>query len=286
MEISVFEQIASSLTVKSICSPLGPNIPDRLFIGDLESEFDPSSYPMWDPYNDPSRVTNDAGEVIGVLCFGDYCDADNSTPVTECMEVIEPHEFLTASTSIFDAVEIFGNKSNNHFYVTEINDVVGVLNFRDLFRPIGRLAFLALTLEIEDEALRICQHPPLRDKCWNSLSEGRRNKALELFGMRHAREPRDNDVSRLIECTNLVDKARMIWQQRLLDNATRSDVLGLFNKMKIVRDKCAHPGGDAQILPRAELAGFVGSANSVRKSLRHAMMRHGVDPRNREQFSL
>lgn len=286
METSVFEQVASSLTVKSICSPLGPDLPGWLTIGDLESEIDPSAHPLWDPYNDPSRVTDDTGDVIGILWFDNYYEADDSLPVTELMDAIEPNEFLTASTSIFDAVEIFGKKSNTYFYVTETNDVIGVVNFRDLFRPIGRLAFLALTLEIEDEALTICQHPPLREKCWKSLSENRQKKASELFRVRYEREPNDKDFSRLIECTHLVDKATMIWKQRLLDNAARSDVLGFFKKLKIVRDRCAHPGGDAQVLPRAELAGFIESARSVRKSLRKSMRQHGVDPRKREQISL
>ena len=220
-------------------------------------------------FNDPSRVTDDQGDVIGILWFNDYYDADDSALVTEVMRNVEPHEFLNASTSIFDAVEVFGRKRNDYFYVTEINEVIGVLNFRDLFRPVGRLAFLALTLEIEDEALTLCQHPPIREKRWEVDLREPPEQGHRAIRLRYEREPNsERDVSRLIECTHLADKATMIWKQRLLDNTARSEVLGLFKKLRMVRDRCAHPGGDARLLPREELADFIASANSVRKNLR------------------
>jgi hypothetical protein len=36
MDISIFEQITSALTVKLLCSPLGPDIPAEYTFADLE----------------------------------------------------------------------------------------------------------------------------------------------------------------------------------------------------------------------------------------------------------
>jgi len=106
-------------------------------------------------------------------------------------------------------------KGNDHFYVFHINDVVGVLRYRDLFKPLGRLAFLALALEIEDQALRLCQSASLAERCWLSLSENRKRMANELYGQRHGHEQKQGKnppFREFVACTHLVDKAHMIWK--------------------------------------------------------------------------
>lgn len=105
------------------------------------------------------------------------------------MQRLEPNELLSSTTTILDAVEIFGSRPNKYFYVIHINTVVGIIFYRDLFKPLGRLAFLALALEIEDQALRLCQTAAINNKCWLSISDNRRRKAIELFKSRYKREP-------------------------------------------------------------------------------------------------
>jgi hypothetical protein len=85
-----------------------------------------------------------------------------------------------------------------------------------------------------------------------------------------------SDIGLLIECTNLVDKATMIWKQKLITPATQAEVLGFFNDLKEIRDKCAHPGGEEELVPKERLAHFVDSAKRVRSSLRESMQTHGV----------
>jgi hypothetical protein len=81
----------------------------------------------------------------------------------------------------------------------------------------------------------------------------------------------------LIECTNIVDKATMIWKRRLISGATRAEVLGLFNDLKEVRDQCAHPGGGQRdLIPKTHLAHFVNSAKRMRDSLRLAIEKTGA----------
>jgi hypothetical protein len=284
MEISIFEQITSALTVKSICSPLGPDIPAGSTADDLDTLECPADL---DPLNHPSRVVTPDGSVTGIVWFGDYARLeDESEPVIESvMQPMEPDELLSSSTTILDAVEIFGRKPNRYFYVIHINGIIGVLFYRDLFKPLGRLAFLALALEIEDQALKLCQSEPLNEKCWLSISETRRHKALEIFKRRYGRDPKlpgdgkapeedliflpraPSDLSLLIACTQLVDKATMIWKQKLVTPGTRTEILGLVNDLKEVRDQCAHPGGQEELVPKERLAHFVNTAKRMRGGL-------------------
>lgn len=126
------------------------------------------------------------------MWFDDYAqfEDESETTIEGVMQPLEPNELLSSSTTILDAVEIFGSKPNRYFYVIHINEIVGVLFYRDLFKPLGRLAFLALALEIEDQALSLCQSVPINEKCWLSISENRRYKATDLFKRRYGREPK------------------------------------------------------------------------------------------------
>ena len=157
MDTSVFEQIASSLTVNSICGSLGPDIAAGTAIDDLFSD------PDFERWGGPCRVIGSDGNVVGMLSFNDVmaCNAtgsdetssdETSDPVfivDQIVENIEPHRFLSRDTTILDAVELFSASSETHYYVIHTNKIVGTLCFSDLFKPLGRLTFLALALEID-----------------------------------------------------------------------------------------------------------------------------------------
>lgn len=288
MDISAFEQIMSSLTVKSICGPLGPDVPAGTSLHELEELLDPRDDPNLDPFNNPSRVVDSDGRVIGVLWFhawGLEEDWEESPPdheeehpeiVDDVMDRPEPHEFLSAETTILEIVELFSGKETSIFYVIDTSQIVGVLRYADLFRPLGRLAFLALALEIEDLALSLCQFPPVREQCWSSISDGRKRKARSLFKLRYGRKAKPREIDRLIECTQLTDKASMIWKQQLIAADTRADVLRFFSALRKVRDACAHPGTDGALLAKEDLARFVASAEQMRSSLLDSMQTKGV----------
>jgi hypothetical protein len=175
-----------------------------------------------------------------------------------------------------------------------------------LFKPIGRIAFLSLALEIEDLALRLCQSPKFRNSCWLSISDNRKQLSLGFFQQRYHRKPRMSeamraaisntqirdltegrsvnttteffsdrggqaDVLRLIACTQLKDKATMIWKKQLITGSSKTDVLGFFDELRNVRDSCAHPGHDDPIVAQDRLADFVSSAMRMRKSLQEAI---------------
>jgi len=283
---SIFEEIASLLTVKTIISPLSPDVQADSTIAEVEDFLDPRTRqddPYYDPFNNPSRVIEAKGNVVGILWFTNWYSEDAAVTVDEVMDRIEPSEFLSSTTTILDAVEIFSIKNYELFYVIHSNEIIGVLRYRDLFKPTGRLVFLALALEIEDLALRLCESNQFSERCWSAIADNRKQKAIELFKQRYQREPNDkkqifeaSDNIKLLRCTNLVDKANMIWKLKLIPSATRSEILGFFHDLKVIRDKCAHPGDKDVLVPKESLAKFVAAAKAMRRSLHESMNTHGV----------
>jgi hypothetical protein len=285
MSTSTFEQVSSSLTVMSICGPLGPDIPAGTPLFEVERLLDPGEDPNLDPWHDPSRVIDSNGHLVGILWFDAWANADDEIDVDDVMYRPDPWQFLSSSTTILDAVQLFATTSTDVFYVIHANQVVGYLSYRSIFHPVGRLAFLALALEIEEQALRLCQHPPFRAEAWQAISDTRRCKAIELFKGRYEREPKQSaDLDKLIDCTQLADKATMIWKAKLISRASsRSELLRFFEDLRRVRDFCAHPqrssSGD-DLIPNQRLSKFINGAKSMRDTLNEALLNHGVSRRH------
>jgi hypothetical protein len=310
MSSSIFEQVTSSITVKSICSPMGPDIPSMTPLDDVKMTplDDLNGISLNDLYNNPARIIDSEGNLIGVAWFEDYYDEapwDENGPyfIDDVKRELEPNCLLSSSTTIFDAVVLFTENDRRYFYVIDVNKIVGVLFYEDLFRPIGRIAFLSLALEIEDLALRLCKSSRFRESCWSSISENRKHLSLGFFQQRYSRKPQlskevreaipsleirdlteeikegtkwwagpgQSDINRLIACTQLKDKATMIWKNKLITGRSKTDLLGFFDELKDVRDTCAHPGHDDSILSQDRLAEFVSSAMRMRKSLQEAI---------------
>jgi hypothetical protein len=83
MSTSVFEQVTSSLTVMAICGPLGPDIRAGTPLFELESLLDPGEDPNLDPWNDPSRVIDSGGNIVGILWYENWDQIDGLVPETE-----------------------------------------------------------------------------------------------------------------------------------------------------------------------------------------------------------
>ena len=299
MDQKMFEQIASSITVKSICTPLNPDIRAGDKVDDLafEERLSLDSDP-----NNPWPVRDNDGEVVGMLWpdsaytflsddpsdpsnNGEVVEMPSPVLVREAMEIVHVHECVSSATTILDVIQLFATKTNSkYFYVLQVNEVVGVVRYGDHLHPLGRLALLTLALEIEDLALWLC----LSDcpDCWMSLPEHRQEKARDLFKLRYKdlfklrykkeATSGDYDTRRLLECTQLVDKAKMIWNRRLLPTETRASVLGFFETLRKVRDRCAHPGGNDSVLPKEELTKFVHDARAMREGLLAEIQSRGI----------
>ena len=291
MSTSIFEQVTSSLTVMSICGSVGPEISAGTLLSDLENFVASDEYQNFDPFIDPCPVANANGDLVGILDFGDYAELDplDDPFVDDVMHLLAPWQFLSSSTTVLDVVELFPRTTNQPFYIIHGNQIVGYLLYRHLFHPAGRLAFLALALEIEEQALRLCQHPQFREGAWKALSENRRGKAIEIFRRRYGCEPHPRkEIDKLIDCTQLVDKATIIWKMKLTSPASsRSELLGFFENLRKIRDLCAHPqrsSSDDDLIPKQRLSEVVSNAKSMRDRLSDALISHKVAKYHQRPF--
>jgi hypothetical protein len=193
----------------------------------------------------------------------------------------EPWQFLSSATTIVEVVALLTKESSEPFYMIHGNELVGYLWYRHLFHPVGRLAFLALALEIEELALRLCQHPPFREDAWLSISDSRRRKAIEVYRHRYGCEPEPpKRIDRLIDCTQLADKATMIWKTKLISQpSSRSELLGFFQRLEEIRNYCAHPQRSDSFrdpIPKQKLSRFINDTKSMRNVLNEALIKHRV----------
>jgi hypothetical protein len=74
MNDSIFEQVTSALTIKSICRPMGPDIPAGTSFEDMFLMDDQGL----DPINNPSRVIDSDDNTIGIVWWEDYATAGNA----------------------------------------------------------------------------------------------------------------------------------------------------------------------------------------------------------------
>lgn len=282
MEATDFERIASALTIESICSALGPDVP-------ADTDMDTAIGIMTEyGFEDPSPIIGQDG-TVGIVWFEDI-DTE-VTSLGEAMERLSPNQFLPATTTILDAIELFTAGNRNYYFVLHKDDITGVLYFSDIFKPLGRLAFLALALQIEQLALRLCQISGVCERCWKSLPPRRQRKAREQYQRRFGCPagrisgknitPKVRRVIRsIVGCTYLVDKANMIWKCKLIPSATRSSVLGFFSTLEEIRNLCAHPSAESDLveaLPRERMGEFVRNARKMQGDLKKSFSYHLIE---------
>ena len=146
-----------------------------------------------------------------------------------------------------------------------------MVRFLDLYKPLGRLAFLALALETERLALKLCQFPSLCERCWCSLGSKKRKTAIEVYRRRNKRDPEREDgkykpLRELIGFTKFDDKANMISRCRLIPATDLTKIKRHFHTLQNVRNLCAHPSGEFDLeesLPREQLQDHVQSIKDI-----------------------
>lgn len=159
------------------------------------------------------------------------------------------------------------------------------LYYEDLFKPLDRLLLLSIALEVEEIAMTLCQSPAISKECWMSLSESRRDKAIEKFKELYGRAPEldytsekpfegDTDkrgnIGKLIAGTQLADRGTMIRKKKLIVQSDLFKVKAIFEKLEKVRNRCAHCSNQlelAKLLPIDRLKDFINSAGLIRRSL-------------------
>lgn len=284
MHSSVFQQIASTLTVMTICRPVGPEINSDEIIDDLETYFTTERTADFDTLNNPFPVADINGKTIGVLYFDDIAldeeeNDDIGHFVSDKMEKLDVGNIISSSTTILDFVKLVSEDESKVFFVLDIHRIVGYVHYDDIFRPMGRLALFGLALEIEDQALKLCTHHEFRERAWQSLPKRRQQNAAQQFIHKYQEEPKEDDYVRLIECTHFTDKANMLWKARLAPATSMGELLGLFNELKQLRNFCAHPSLNGSALGGIKISLLVKKALEIRSTMERHLIENKVGVR-------
>lgn len=282
-EVSVFHEMASLVKVRHLKSPLGPELSAEELCEEATNQLAHLACCL--EYDETSRVSVvvDEGNPVGWCSWHhlvDYEERDRFKPgsvVRDIMALIRPAQILAADTALLDAIELFGERSEDFFFILDGGEFTGTLHFEDLSRLPALLCLFALTAELETAALDLCTR--FAECCWKALSPGRQEKARAVFKNRGMTPPINTESflkalgdpsspveygeplpKELLRCTMFCDKAQMIAKCRLLKGWSRERLESLLAKVERVRNACAHSAGGEEatsIITRGELPAFI-----------------------------
>jgi hypothetical protein len=173
--------------------------------------------------------------------------AEPSEPIGELVRPIDTRLILAADTAILRAIQLFAERASDYFFVLEGADIVGLLWDHSFRKPQAKVCLFALVNDLEIAAISLCSRKARI--CIDSLSDGRREKALEVFNNRYAPRQRGEKHSiyrtskdeLLIGCTNYIDKSTMIAKNKLLRDWEPKRIERFFFAAEEQRNDCAHP---------------------------------------------
>lgn len=238
MRSSVFDQMASLVTVRCLQTQLGPELRADQTTAEAWSLLMEDTPEGYDPTSSISLVV-EKGEPIGWLAL-DMLDSDAT--VGACADPIQPGSVLSADTTGLEAAQLFGTPTSHFYFVLDHTRITGTLHYEDLFRLPFSLCMFALVLQLEDSALRLVEVSPTES--WGALPAGRRQKAETVYEARHghAPDPTRLPFAELLECTTFCDKGTIIRKQSLLPDVDRKTLKAIFGRAERVRNACAHTG--------------------------------------------
>lgn len=261
-----FDTVAFALKVRAICNPLEHSIYLNMHVDEAVDEIDFVDQEI------PIKVLNYDKSLVGFLWMDELRDGQYDT-INQAMEPLEPSDMLSADTSLYRATELFSKSHKSHYYVLNENEVLGILRFSDLSKPTGRLAFIALALETEALALKLCQHPNTRGNCWAQLPKKRQKKLIDFCKTAHNHitdevkysNPTPSQLKTLIDATSIRDKATMISKCQLVESEHREDILNWFEHLKEIRDACVHVREEVKLSTLLDQKRVINFVNAVKK---------------------
>jgi hypothetical protein len=225
-------------------------------------------------------LVRDGPEVAG---WTNYCSVRDAQKmgeelVTSAMTQLRPDQMISATTTTWRLIQLFAEGRQDFFFVLDGAEIVGTLEYRDLFKPLFRIALFALVSQLEQESLKLCiKHS---EQCWSNLSNKKREQASRMYRRAHnkawrrdpergweleesfggkAGDAESNEVRDflrsqeervadspwvLIEYTVLEDKSEMLMGARLVPNWAES----VFANAQKIRNRCCHPDAGDDVL--------------------------------------
>jgi len=264
--------MAGSIQAKHIQRPLGPAVQPHDSVGDAADSLSVASCEGgYDPMERMSLVL--AGDLrVGWIGF-DSLDA-TLKDVASAADPITPDGMVSADTQALELVKLFSKKSPHFYFVLQESQITGTIHYEDLLGSAFKLCLFALTLELETVALDLALQKPLDS--WSVLSEGRREKATEVYRDRYKRQPDPERLpfDHLLGCTTFIDKGTILKKRRLTTYGP-DEIDSAFSEAARVRNSCAHTDPDKDfgrlLLDRASLLGFINKTEGMIDSMRRQL---------------
>jgi hypothetical protein len=256
MPLSVFTRMTQLVTVRELCTPLQPPLRHDMTLAACIDAIDQFGH------GESTRVSlvNKDQRTIGWVQYWDLREEniDLAEPVTTVMSEPQHSNLITANATSIQAVRAFVGQHYEFLFVLDGTDIVGTLFFRDFFKPAFKLCLLALTLEVERRSLQLCMTQPA--KSWSALSDGRRQKIIEMCGDKRSRQRKRRGGEPLASIPGMLkrEQERLANPLVLLENTFFSDKKTIIKKCHLL------PGMDSKVLDK-----FYDLAECIRNAIAH-----------------
>jgi len=205
------------------------------------------------------------------LCYSKLCDSNRGSDflghfVKHASEPINDEQIIGADISAMAAVQLFNEKNISLFFVSDSSDIIGTLQFKNMFKTPFKLCLFSLALEIEETALRILLDNA--EESINQLGPKRLASARKIYETKY--QLSDELPELLLHCTMMADKSEIFAKLELLPEHSKKRTRAKFKAIEKVRNHCAHPSNDpgAQLLGKTELIEFINSSRSFLELLK------------------
>jgi len=268
---SHFQQLAHLITVTDICTPFWATLESRSLVKDVWEEW---SLDLWierglDPMEQMALVTDD-NKIIGWIGFDML---DNEKSIHDCMELITPASILSSDTSLLDSIASFETISGPFFLILQGNQFIGWLSYKDLHKQPLRLCLFSMLINLERMLLEVALKNPKGS--FQNLKENRIKKAQELYKFKNFNFTQSGDyyISKLMECTNMIDKFTIAQHtQNVVEMVPALKNQHLCRKAEMLRNEIAHASIEehsSKLLNRDSLWPFIQWAESLEEQLQN-----------------
>jgi len=285
MPLSTYTRLTNLISIRDVMTPIQGVIPASATLQeaiDLADSFGVGDSGL--PY-----LVGSGDELIGSVSYWDIREAIEigvgNTMDERVVRPINPNLIVTADTPLWRATALLMRAAGDLdiWFVIDGHEVVGTLTYRDLFKPPFRLCLLAMTFELEQLSLRLCQRNAKTN--WSALTEGRQQNAEKA--MRRAQERREPTRAServnhlrahpalLLEYTTFIDKKTILIKRGLLPSIRRDVITETFDSAEELRNRCAHPdsGDEAFIDDPKELLRNVQACHVVLAKIKDVLER-------------
>jgi len=162
------------------------------------------------------------------------------TSLAEIANSIDVDQMATADLPALSTVSLVTDPSSAIKFVLDGAEISGTLSYSDLFGAEFSLCLFALTLELEESALRLLLIRP--EAALENLTEDRLNSAKAVAEIRYG-SIRATNQRNLLRSTTFIDKCTMIKKGGLIDALSNTKLQSVFTRAERLRNQCAHPTG-------------------------------------------